>query len=162
MLILCTLALCVMLCVRYEFNCYKFRIIYSLIYTCHIFFFYLCVKLSIIPEQYIFGIMSRMHSFVDFIGRHKYGFTIFFIILIVGLLDDNSWYNRYRRLQNIDRLRIEMQSYKDQYDNDTKELERLKQHDYVEKFARERYLMKRENEDVFVVTHRPDSTSYFQ
>ncbi len=106
--------------------------------------------------------MSRMHSFVDFIGRHKYGFTIFFIILIVGLLDDNSWYNRYRRLQNIDRLRIEMQSYKDQYDNDTKELERLKQHDYVEKFARERYLMKRENEDVFVVTHRPDSTSYFQ
>ena len=87
-------------------------------------------------------------------------FTVFFIILIVGLLDENSWYNRYQRLQNIDKLRIEMQSYKDQYDSDTRELKRLNQRDYVEKFARERYLMKRENEDVFVITQRPDTSSF--
>lgn len=129
-------------------------------YTCHIFFFYLCDKISNYLRQHIYGIMSRMHSLVDFIGRHKYAFTVFFIILIVGLLDENSWYNRYQRLQNIDKLRMEMQSYKDQYESDTKELKRLKQRDYVEKFARERYLMKRDNEDVFVITNRPDTSSF--
>ncbi len=129
-------------------------------HTCHVFFFYLCDKISKYSGQYKYGIMNRMHSLVDFIGRHKYAFTVFFIILIVGLLDENSWYNRYQRLQNIDKLRIEMQSYKDQYDSDTRELKRLNQRDYVEKFARERYLMKRENEDVFVITQRPDTSSF--
>ncbi|MBO4661472.1 MAG: septum formation initiator family protein [Bacteroidaceae bacterium] len=104
--------------------------------------------------------MSRMHSLVDFLGRHKYVVTVFLIILIVGLLDENSWYNRYQRLQNIDKLRMEMQSYKDMYENDTRELKLLNQRDYVEKFARERYLMKRENEDVFVITNRPDTSSF--
>lgn len=101
--------------------------------------------------------MNRMHSFVDFIGRHKYAFTIFFIILIVGLLDENSWYNRHQRLKNIEELRMEMQAYKDQYDRDTRELEQLTHRDYVQKFARERYLMKRDDEDVFVITQRTDS-----
>lgn len=101
-----------------------------------------------------------MHSLVDFLGRHKYVVTVFLIILIVGLLDENSWYNRYQRLQNIDKLRMEMQSYKDMYENDTRELKLLNQRDYVEKFARERYLMKRENEDVFVITNRPDTSSF--
>lgn len=101
--------------------------------------------------------MNRMHSLVEFIGRHKYAFTVFFIIMIVGLLDENSWYNRYQRLQSIRELRMEMQAYRDQYDRDTREMERLSQRDYVEKFARERYLMKRDNEDVYVISQRPDS-----
>ncbi|MBR1468061.1 MAG: septum formation initiator family protein [Bacteroidaceae bacterium] len=77
--------------------------------------------------------------------------------MIVGLLDENSWYNRYQRLQSIRELRMEMQAYRDQYDRDTRELERLSRRDYVEKFARERYLMKRDNEDVYVISQRPDS-----
>ena len=56
------------------------------------------------------------------------------------------------RLKEIEALRTEMQNYKDQYDHDTRALEELEHNrEAVIRIAREKYLMKREGEDIYVL-----------
>ncbi len=95
--------------------------------------------------------MSRFQSISEFLERYKYVLVIFVIVLIVGFVDDNSFWNRRKRLMGMEQLRSEVEMYKQHYNQDSKELERLNDAYYVEKVARERYFMKRDNEDVFVV-----------
>ncbi len=71
--------------------------------------------------------------------------------MIVGFVDDNSCYNRYLRLQEIATLEEEIDMYRSLYEEDTQRLNALEVYDNVERLAREKYLMKRDNEDVFII-----------
>jgi cell division protein FtsB len=83
--------------------------------------------------------------------RHKYFLTILIIALIVGVVDEDSILNRHPRRVRIDMLRQEIANYKHQYDEADRKIRDLENNPKaVEKIARERYHMKRENEDVFV------------
>jgi len=83
--------------------------------------------------------------------RHKYFLTILFIALIVGVVDEDSFLNRHPRRVRIDMLRQEIANYKHQYDEADNKIRELENNPKaVEKIARERYHMKRANEDVFV------------
>ena len=95
--------------------------------------------------------MSKIHSAWLFMCRHKYFLTILIIALIVGVVDEDSFLNRHPRRVRIDMLQQEIANYKHQYeeaDNKIREFESNPK--AVEKIARERYHMKRANEDVFV------------
>ena len=96
--------------------------------------------------------MSKLNSLWDFIARYKYFVVGAFIILIVGVLDENSFLNLCRRSERISQLRAEIENYKAQYqwaDNQVRELESSPE--AVEKIAREKFFMKRADEDVFFV-----------
>jgi Tfp pilus assembly protein PilO len=80
----------------------------------------------------------------------KYIVTLFFFILIVGFIDENSFWNRRGRISNIEKLEHEIKLLKNQYDEDTKKLRSLEEYENVVRLAREKYLMKRPNEDVFI------------
>lgn len=95
--------------------------------------------------------MRRFHSLFDFIGRYKYVVVSAIIVMIVGFVDDNSCYNRYLRLQEIATLEEEIDMYRSLYEEDTQRLNALEVYDNVERLAREKYLMKRDNEDVFII-----------
>ena len=95
--------------------------------------------------------MRRFHSLFDFIGRYKYAVVSAIIVMIVGFVDDNSCYNRYLRLQEIATLEEEIDMYRSLYEEDTRRLNALEVYDNVERLAREKYLMKRDNEDVFII-----------
>ena len=95
--------------------------------------------------------MSKIHSAWLFMCKHKYALTIIIIALIVGVVDEDSFLNRHPRQVRIGMLRQEIDNYKRQYteaDNKIRNLENDPK--AVEKIARERYHMKRANEDVFV------------
>lgn len=95
--------------------------------------------------------MSKIHSAWLFMCKHKYILTIIIIALIVGVVDEDSFLNRHPRQVRIGMLRQEIANYKRQYteaDNKIRNLENNPK--AVEKIARERYHMKRANEDVFV------------
>lgn len=101
--------------------------------------------------------MSKIHSVWLFIRRHKYIFTILLITLIVGVVDEDSFLNRQPRRQRIDMLRQEIANYKRQYNNADRKIRELESNPKaVEKIARERYHMKRANEDVFVFMDEQD------
>ena len=95
--------------------------------------------------------MSKIHSAWLFMCRHKYILTIIFIALIVGVVDEDSFLNRHPRKVRIEMLQQEIANYKRQYTEADNKIHELQTNPKaVEKIARERYYMKRANEDVFV------------
>ena len=101
--------------------------------------------------------MGRFITCWNYIRRYKYLAAIVVFLLIIGFLDENSLYTRYQRNVEIGTLKSEIDKYQAQYEAETAQLEALENSPVaVEKMARERYLMKRPDEDIFVFM--PDST----
>lgn len=101
--------------------------------------------------------MSKIHYAWLFMRRHKYLIAIIVIALIVGVVDEDSFLNRHPRRVHIDMLRQEIANYKQQYEDADKKIRELENNPKaVEKIARERYHMKRANEDVFVFVGEPE------
>ena len=95
--------------------------------------------------------MSKIHSAWLFMCRHKYIITVLLIALIVGVVDEDSFLNRHPRKVRIEMLQQEIANYKRQYTEADNKIHELQTNPKaVEKIARERYHMKRANEDVFV------------
>lgn len=95
--------------------------------------------------------MGRLITCWNYIRRYKYPGAILVFLLIVGLLDENSLYTRYQRQQEIDNLKREIDKYQTEFEAESAMLEALENDpEAVERMARERYFMKRPNEDVFV------------
>ena len=78
--------------------------------------------------------------------------SLFFIVLIVGFIDDNSFMNRFERRNKMGQLRSEIETYKTQYETADRQLREMDSDPKsIEKMAREKYFMKRKGEDVFVI-----------
>ena len=103
------------------------------------------------------NIMGRLQSIATSIRNNrftKYVVTLAIIILVVGFLDDNSFLNRQERIEEIEKLQYEISVLKKQYEEDTRKLQSLEEYENVERLAREKYLMKRPGEDVFVIKYQ--------
>ena len=95
--------------------------------------------------------MERLLTCWNFLRRYKYHVAIFVFLLIIGVLDENRLYTQYQRHVEIGNLQREINKYQSQYDAETAQLQALRNDpSSVERMARERYFMKRPNEDVFV------------
>lgn len=97
--------------------------------------------------------MGKVNNLWAYLARHKYLITIVIGVLIVGVLDENS-FRKYMLLQmRYNETKSELDSYVEQYKRDSVKLHALEENvKGVERVARERYFMKRSNEDVFVLS----------
>ena len=76
------------------------------------------------------------------------------LIFLVWLLifDNNSLIDRVKYLSTLHEMEDEKQYYLERIEEDSRRLNELKtDRDNLEKFAREQYFMKKENEVVFVI-----------
>ena len=100
--------------------------------------------------------MNRLRKTVNYLRRFrglKYVVVIVTAVVIVGFVDENSMWSHFRNKQKINELEIEIQRYKRQYERDRAQLRKLDTDPKaIEKIARERYFMKTENEDIFVLS----------
>lgn len=95
--------------------------------------------------------MGKLFTFWCYIRRYKYVVAFLIFMLILGVVDENSLWVRYQRRVEIGNLRRQIEKYQAQYDAETAQLEALENNPAaVERLAREKYLMKRDNEDLFV------------
>lgn len=86
-----------------------------------------------------------------YIRKHKYLITIAAFLVIIVFLDENSLIQRAKHQQEINTLNSEIQKYRKQYEEDTEKLKELTNNpEAMEKIAREKYLMKKPNEDIFI------------
>lgn len=83
----------------------------------------------------------------------KYLITIALFVIIVVFVDENSLMNQQERSEEIERLQEEISILKAQYEEDTRKLNSLSEYDHIVRMAREKYFMKRPDEDVFVVNY---------
>jgi cell division protein FtsB len=71
---------------------------------------------------------------------------------------DNYSYLEHRVLnQEIDEIEDNIDYYKSEIKKDSASIKHLKNNDRVEKFAREKYYMKRENEDIYIIEYEDDN-----
>lgn len=95
--------------------------------------------------------MSRLKYIWNYVCRHKYMITILVFVLIIGVLDDNSLIRRVFHWREIRELNTEIERYRSQYEEDSRALKELTSNpEALEKIAREKYKMKKADEDIFI------------
>lgn len=84
--------------------------------------------------------------------RNKYLMAVLVFLVWLLIFDQNSLIDRIKYLNTLNEMEDEKQYYLERIDEDSRRLNELKtDQDNLEKFAREQYFMKKENEDVFVI-----------
>ena len=83
-------------------------------------------------------------------NRFFIAFAVFFIWVL--LFDENNLLERSQLVKQYNQLEQDKKYYLQQLEKDSRRLEELQtNNENLEKFAREEYLMKKPNEDVFVI-----------
>jgi cell division protein FtsB len=86
-------------------------------------------------------------------GHYKYLIVIVIGVVVVGIVDDNSFMKRINYEFQINDLKDQINKYNTQYMNDSRKLWELNRNPKaIEKIAREEYFMKADNEDIFVLS----------
>ena len=87
--------------------------------------------------------------------RNKYFIFFAFFILWVVFIDDYNLINQSKIKNTVDDLKIQKEFYISEIKSDSTELYKL-QNDPAEqeRFAREKFLMKKENEDIFIIREK--------
>ncbi len=100
------------------------------------------MNLKQIKENKVFRFLSN-----------KYVIVLVLFIVWMGFFDENSFINQRELDNEIDKLENANEYYKKQIDADQNIIENLNDPDSLEKYAREEYKMKRENEDIFIIEY---------
>ena len=86
------------------------------------------------------------------IFKNKYVVATFLFVVWVSFFDQNNLVERFQNKKELKQLQEDKIYYQDKIKETAERLNELKTNkENLEKFAREQYLMKRENEDVFVI-----------
>ena len=86
------------------------------------------------------------------IVKKRYLLTGVIFFVWISVIDSNSWIDRLRLQKNLEKLETEKSFYQKKIKEDSVYLHELKTNKAnLEKFAREKYLMKKENEDIFII-----------
>lgn len=97
--------------------------------------------------------MGKINNIWSYVARHKYLITVIVGVLLVGVVDENS-FRKYAILKmHQDELEQKLAECEEQFERDSVRLRALNASQKgVERIARERYFMKRPNEDIFVLS----------
>ena len=101
-------------------------------------------------------VLGRIKTFLLRLWRSqllKYSVVCIAGVLIVGFLDENSVWSHIKNLQRIDELTEETERYNAEFQRDQAQIRELETNPKaMEKIARERYFMKADDEDIFVLS----------
>ena len=96
---------------------------------------------------------NKLKGVLKFLGHNKYWIVLIVGGLVVGVVDENSFLKRIQLESKISDLKDQIQEYNNQYDRDMARLRELETNPKaIEKIARERYFMKADDEDIFVLS----------
>ena len=102
------------------------------------------------------NILSRIYH----IKALKYIVLTVIAVVLIGFVDENSVWNHYRNKQRISYLSDEIEAYSNLNKKNCEQLRMLETDPKaMEKIARERYFMKADDEDIFVLEDDPKNTS---
>ncbi|WP_297449715.1 septum formation initiator family protein [uncultured Alistipes sp.] len=86
-----------------------------------------------------------------FNDRRLWVITIAVFVLVVAVFDKNNLIEAWRLRQKINDLEAQKEYYQQKITEDSTILENLRDDDYLERYAREHYLMKRKDETIYLL-----------
>ena len=98
--------------------------------------------------------MGYKESFGFFLPllRNKYSLSLILFFVWIVFFDSNNLIERTINLKRVHQLEKDKIFYEDKIKEDQAKVEELESNPVnLEKFAREQYLMKKDNEDIFIV-----------
>ena len=88
---------------------------------------------------------------------NKYVWVLLFFCVWMLFLDNYSYFDHRVLNQEIDELEANKKYYQEEIKKDQENIKLLKDPDQIEKFAREKYFMKRDSEDIYIIEYEADS-----
>ena len=94
----------------------------------------------------------KENKFLRFISNR---YVIIFIAFAVWMLffDENSFFVDREFNQTIDKLEADKEFYQTEIKKDTQKINELEDPEKLDKFAREKYKMKKENEAIYIIEY---------
>ncbi|AWH85252.1 septum formation initiator [Flavobacterium album] len=96
------------------------------------------------------------YPFLKFLGN-RYVLVIIFVSIWMLFLDNYSYFDKRVLDKKIDDLEDNKQYYLNEKRKDSAAIKQLNNPDQTEKYAREKYYMKRENEDIYIIEFEGDT-----
>ena len=87
------------------------------------------------------------------ISSNKYLLIVILFIVWMFFFDTNSFLIHQELNEDIKKLENNKKVYQDEIENDKLFIEKMKDSNEIEKFAREKYYLKKENEDIYLIEH---------
>ena len=92
--------------------------------------------------------------------KNKYILTIIGVVVWIAFFDKYDLVSQYQARQALKQLEKDKQYYTEEIRKNQEEINELQTNaQSLEKFAREKYLMKKDNEDVFLIIDKSEADS---
>ena len=103
--------------------------------------------------------MKKLKTFIVRIARIKalkYALVSIIAVVLIGFVDDNSVWHHMQNKHKISELEAEIAKYTDQNQRNLQQIRMLESDPKaIENIARERYFMKADDDDIFVLSDDP-------
>lgn len=98
---------------------------------------------------------ENQQKYKRFLKPFKNVFVLILIIFCVWMLffDSNSWFIHNELNNEIDKLEEEKDYYENEIKKDSKEIKALSTDEGIEKYGRQKYNMKKENEEIYIIEY---------
>jgi cell division protein DivIC len=88
---------------------------------------------------------------------NRYVVVIVFFSVWMVFLDNTSYLDHRILNKELQELEENKKYYQDEIKKDEEDIKRLKNPDQIEKYAREKYYMKRDSEDIYIIEYEGDT-----
>lgn len=99
---------------------------------------------------------AARYPFLKFLGN-RYVLVILFVSVWLMFLDNYSYFEHRVLDREIDKLEKNKEFYVREITKDSIGIKELKNPEQTEKYAREKYYMKRDNEDIYIIEFEEDA-----
>jgi cell division protein DivIC len=99
--------------------------------------------------------ISSRYPFLKILGN-RYVIVIVFVVIWLTFLDNYSYFENRILDKEIQELEDNKQYYIQEIKKDSTSIRQLNNPDQTEKYAREKYYMKRGNEDIYIIEFEED------
>lgn len=90
---------------------------------------------------------------------NKYVWVLLFFCVWMLFLDNYSYFDHRVLNKEIDELEVNKKYYQEEIKKDKENIKQLKNPNQIEKYAREKYYMKKDSEDIYIIEFEGDSTN---
>ncbi len=102
--------------------------------------------------------LTEKYPFLKILGNRYVIVLVFYTVWMVFL--DNTSYMEHRVLNNqLEELENNKKYYQEEIKKDEQNIRLLNNPDQIEKYAREKYYMKRDSEDIYIIEFEEESLS---
>ncbi|WP_396211270.1 septum formation initiator family protein [Flavobacterium sp.] len=93
---------------------------------------------------------KKKSALLQFISN-KYVWVLLFFIIWMFFLDNYSYFDHRFLNKQIDELETNKEYYQEEIKKDEQNIKLLKNPNQIEKYAREKYYMKKDSEDIYII-----------